>query len=165
MKERKEREEKLKISTQGSHTGTGGKFFPKEHTSNLPELWKGQEKTNLTAKEFASRKAKENLYKISLGCVRNALRAAGGMLPQPRSCPAPGDDSAIPRLPGSSQPQSGAAPWAELRAGLRGTPCSGHLQSVEQHWGSSFVTPSCPNEIWNAQVCYEPPAFSLFVPK
>lgn len=90
MKERKEKEEKLRISTQGSHTGTGGKFFPKEHTSNLPELWKGQEKTNLTAKEFASRKAKENLYKIiswlcqecPQSCRRNAPPAQE--LPCPR---------------------------------------------------------------------------------
>lgn len=81
-----------------------GNFLPKEHTSSLCELWKGWEKTNLhkiglTAKAlFATRKAKENLYKTFLG-VSGMPSAAGGMsLPAHESCRAP------------SQPGTCAAP-------------------------------------------------------
>lgn len=44
MKERKEKEEKLRISTQGSHTGTGGKFFPKEQHPTYLSCGKGKRK-------------------------------------------------------------------------------------------------------------------------
>lgn len=88
MKQRKKRGRKERNSSGSAPRAPTllreGNFLPKEHTSSLCELWKGWEKTNLhkiglTSKAlFATRKAKENLYKTFLG-VSGMPSAAGGM--------------------------------------------------------------------------------------